>query len=79
MVLCNIAPRQERLQISDSGVWQSLQQILNVLKGSQSVLLGCLNNGIDDRTGSGSVNGCGEQPIFVTDDKGFDRAFRPVV
>ena len=74
-----VAPREERLKIIGGGVGQSLQQILNVLKGPQTVLLGCLNNGIDDGTGTCTVFGGGEQPIFASDDKGFDRAFRPIV
>ena len=61
------------------GVWQVLEEVLEVLERIQAVGLGSLDDAVDDGAGLGSFRGVAEQPILAADGEVADGALADVV
>ena len=83
VLLDGIVPWQDVVEVLwmplNVGVWQVLEEVLEVLERIQAVGHGSLDDAVDDGAGLGSFRGVAEQPILAADGEVADGALADVV
>ena len=83
VLLDGLVPWQDVVEVLwmplNVGVWQVLEEVLEVLERIQAVGLGRLDDAVDGGAGLGSFRGVAEQPVLAADGEVADGALTDAV